>query len=222
MKDDGVTKRIITGCITKTFRLLKTTLVSSEWRFKPLEVSASCCSPTKPLKVSWCLLCRTCAEMNKQQERTSTVRRPEPSRASGSRKSWTALRLSYWLVEMTDVWHFEECSNRVFKDYRCTFMTIIKETSGPPEWVKDRRAGAILWESGVFSWTQRTSNWIHPRERWQNFLKSLSGKFTEEKSSHSDYLGEWQITIWHSLLFLPDEWHGDDAVEASEGMLGAS
>lgn len=83
-------------------------------------------------------LCRTCAIANNQ---TTACAHDDEARAL--RGVWVkeevikALKKGYRIAEIYEVWHFEEKSDELFKDYIYTFLKQKQEASGYPPGVED-------------------------------------------------------------------------------------
>ena len=83
-------------------------------------------------------LCRLCASLNNQ---TSECHHNDEERAL--RGVWVsielieALKKGYILAEMYEVWHFEEKTNDLFRDFIFTFLKLKQEASGYPPGVDD-------------------------------------------------------------------------------------
>ena len=90
-------------------------------------------------------LCRTCSE-NKSQEKCNHA--PDERFLIGT---WTtdevnkAIEKGYSVVKVYEVWHFEECTDKLFQDYIKTFLKIKLETS-PHNYKTDQEYKKAVFE----------------------------------------------------------------------------
>ena len=81
-------------------------------------------------------LCRTCVEDRVQISCTHTDSQRTLDGTWVTLELFKALDQGYHVVKVFEVWHFEETSTDLFKDYIDTFLKQKQEASGYPQWVQ--------------------------------------------------------------------------------------
>lgn len=98
--------------------------------------------PVLPVKVNGKLmfpLCGTCAREDNQLECLHTSNDRQILGTWVSEEVFLALDFGYKLVEIIEIWHYNEKTQDLFKDYINTFLKIKLESSGYPKWCETEK-----------------------------------------------------------------------------------
>lgn len=96
--------------------------------------------PVLPAKINGKLtftLCMRCANENNNKECNHSLSGRALYGTWASPEIYLALDNGYQIIDLYEIWHFENSSNDLFKQYVSRFLKIKQEASGYPAWVKN-------------------------------------------------------------------------------------